>query len=83
MAMWLVWVGGNAPTRDVVARRVVLPKGRGLTIEERNTMVAGVIGRVQPHVWLEFDHIEELEDKLIESGFESKFDFINYYSRAE
>jgi hypothetical protein len=82
MAMWLVWVGGDAPNRDVVAQRVALPKDRGLTMEERNAVVVSVIGQLQPHLWMEFDYIEELEDKLIESGFESKFDFINYYSRA-
>lgn len=80
MAMWLVWVGGSAPSKEVVAQRVALPKSRGLTIDERNATVVSVIGQLQPHLWLEFEHVEELEDALINAGFESKYDFINYYS---
>jgi hypothetical protein len=77
--LYIAYVVGDAPDKEVKYSRVRQPKTPYTSVELINIAKA-IIGDSRPFVPLLVEDPSELEDKLNESGFNSKIEFISNYS---
>lgn len=82
-SLYIAYVTGENPNKDVKFTRINQPRKKPLTAPEIAARAIQIIGDDRPFIILLAEHEEELEDKLREAGFDDKFQFIRNYSKAE
>lgn len=79
--IYIAYVDGNSLNKDVKYKRLGWRSKTSPTSQEIADRAFELIGDRRPYLALLCDYPENLDDKLREAGFESKFEFIQNFSK--